>query len=216
MTSQKTPSTTNLQTLPAGALVEDELFVDVDIAAIGKIELYKCRFENCRLPEARLSRVVIEGCEFVGCDLTRVSLGGSSLRGVRFVDCKLLGVDFGKASDNPEVSFERCLLRYAVFDGVNVRGARFVDCQLQEASFVEADLQDTDFQGSDLSHAVLKKSALGGADLSTTTGLFFDAMQNQSKDAFISVETAIHMAQAAGLRVAGHDDAKASGKRKRR
>lgn len=223
ISSDVPPSTTNLARLPGGALVEGERFVDVDIAAIGKIELYKCRFENCRLQEGSWSRVVVEGCEFVGCDLTRVSFGGSSLRGVRFVDCKLLGVDFGKAGENPDVSFERCLLRYAVFDGVNLRGASFVDCQMQESSFIETDLRDCDFQSSDLTHAVLKRSSLAGADFSTTTGLFFETTQNQSKDAFIAVETAIHMAQAAGLRVAGHDEArpnkngnKGAAKRKRR
>ncbi|MDP2339635.1 MAG: pentapeptide repeat-containing protein [Deltaproteobacteria bacterium] len=206
---------TDLQRLPAGALVEGETFVDVDVKAIGKIELYKCRFENCRLPEAALSRVVLEGCELVGCDLTRISWGSSSLRGVRFVDCKVLGVNFSKAADNPEVSFERCLMRYTVFDGVNLRGARFIDCHLQEASFVEADLQDVDFGGSDLGEAVLKRCALAGADFSTTTGLFFEPNENQSKDAFIAVETAIQIARASGLRVAGHDEPKGS-KRKRR
>lgn len=206
---------TDLHHLPAGALVEAEVFVDVAVTSLPRCELYKCRFENCRFPEATLSRVVFEGCEFVDCDLTRVSWGQSPLRAVTFVDCKLLGVNFSKAGDDPDVVFQRCLLRYAVFDGVNLRGARFEDCQMQEASFVEADLQDADFGGSDLTHAVLTRCSLGGANFSTSTGLFFETSQNQCKDAFVAVETAIQMAQAAGLRVAGYDDARPS-KRKRR
>lgn len=210
-------SGTNLETLPKGALVEAEAFVDVDIARIASIEVYKCRFDKCRLVEASFDKVVFEDVDFNGCDLTRVRWGGSSLRGVRFVDCKLLGVNFSGANDNPDVSFTGCGLRYAVFDGVACRGARFLNCQMQEASFVEADVRDADFSGSDLTHTVLKKCSLAGADFSTTTGLYFEAAQNQSKDAFIAVETAVQMAQAAGLRVAGYDDAKGSkGKRKGR
>lgn len=209
------PAHTDLSRLPAGALVEGEVFHDVDIAALTKLELYRCHFDNCRFGDAVFSRVVIEDCDFVGCDLTRISWGDSSLRGVRFVDCKLLGVNFAKANDNPDVSFERCLLRYAVFDGVSLRGARFVDCQMAESSFVEADLQESDFSSSTLTHAVFKRCQMAGADFSTAVELLFDAGVNDAKDAFISVETAIHMAQSLGLRVAGHDDPRPS-RRKRR
>lgn len=208
-------SETDLARLPAGALVEGEVFVDRDFASLPKIELYKCRFDNCRFADASFSRVVFESCEFVGCDLSHVSWGNSSLRGVRFVDTKLLGVNFGKANDNPDVVFERCFLRYAVFDGVALRGVRFVDCQLVEASFVETDLQDADFSGSTLTHAMFRRCALAGADLSTTSGLSLDPAQNQAKDAFISVDAAVEIARAVGVRVAGYDEPRGSKKKRR-
>lgn len=207
---------TDLQKLPRGALVEGEAFVDVDIAGVAGVEVYKCRFDNCRFVEARFDKVVFEAVEFKDCDLTRVAWGSSSLRGAKFIDCKLLGVNFSALNDNPDVSFERCLLRYAVFDGVALRGAKLFDCNLAEASFNEADLRDCDFSQSDFTHAVMKKCSLAGADFSTSTGLSFDPAANQSKDAFIAVETAVQIAQAAGLRVAGYDDAKGSKKPRRR
>ncbi len=209
-------SETKLEQLPRGALVEGEAFVDVDVARVAAVEVYKCRFDNCRFVEASFDKVVFEAVEFKDCDLTRVKWGSSSLRGVKFIDCKLLGVNFAALNDNPDVSFERCLLRYAVFDGVACRGARFVDCNLAEANFNETDLRDADFSLSDFTLAVIKKCTLAGADFSTSTGLYFDPAANQSKDAFIAVETAVQIAQAAGLRVAGYDDAKGSKAKRRR
>jgi fluoroquinolone resistance protein len=208
--------TTSLAALPRGALVEAEAFVDVDVARCAGVEVYKCRFERCRFVEAVLDKVVFEDVEFVDCDLTRVRFGHSSLRGVRFVRCKLLGVDFSRAADHPDVAFDGCSLSYAVFDGVALKGVRFLECQLGEASFVGSDLRDADFARSDLTRAVLRDAKLGGADFSTSTALLLDPARNDSNDALISVETAIHLAQAAGLRVAGHDDERRGKRPKRR
>jgi fluoroquinolone resistance protein len=193
-------------TLPPGTLVEGQTFVDIDIGRVAGLEFFNCRFERCRFVEATLSRCVFERCVFDGCDLTRVRLGQSGLRGVHFVDSKLLGVEFAGAADNPEMHFERCVLRHAAFHGVSLRGVRFSGaCQLQEASFLEADLQDVDLADSDLERATFRRCGLGGADFSGASGVWFEPAQNQAKDALISVETAVHLARAAGLRVAGHD-----------
>jgi fluoroquinolone resistance protein len=194
-----------LSRLSPGTLVEGQTFVDEDISHLAGIEFFTCRFEGCRLADARLSKVVFERCEFVGCDLTKLLWGSSSLRGVRFVDCKLMGVNFAGAADNPEVSYDGCLMRYSVFDGVNLRGIHFNNCHLHDASFVECDLNDADFGGSDLEGAVLRNCRMAGADFSTATGLFFEPAQNRARDAYISPETAIQLARAAGLRVAGTD-----------
>lgn len=209
-TTEQSASTRDLASAPAGTLVEAEVFVDVDLSRLTKLELYRCRFEGCRFPEASLSGVVFEACTFIDCDLTRARLGDSSFRGVVFRDCKLLGVDFGRAAANPEVTFERCLLRYAVFDGVNLRGTTFSDCQIQEATFVEADLQDASFAGCDLSLSTFRRAALGGVDFSDAVGVFFEPRENQSKDAYIAVETAVQLARQAGLRVAGYDKPRAA------
>ena len=214
MTTTEVPaSARNLSLEPAGTLVEGETFADVDVTGMAHLELYKCRFVGCRLPEASLRGVVFESCEFVDCDLSRLRFGDSSLRNVLFTNCKLLGVDFGRAADNPELRFEGCLLRYAVFDGVNLRGTTFADCQIQEATFVEADLQEASFAGCDLSQSTFRRTALGGADFSDAVGVFFEPRENQSKDAYIAVETAVQLARLAGLRVAGYDKPKAPQKR---
>jgi uncharacterized protein YjbI with pentapeptide repeats len=192
--------------LPPGSLIEGETFADLDIARLAGLEFFRCRFERCRFVDATLSRCVFERCVFDGCDLTRVRLGQSGLRDVHFIDCKLLGVELGGAADNPEVHFERCLLRHAAFHGLSLRRVRFSGaCQLQEASFLEADLEDVDLDDSELERASFRRCSLGGADFSRAGDVGFEPAQNQAKDALISVETAIQLARAAGLRVAGHD-----------
>lgn len=197
---------TDPATLPPGSLIEGETFVDLDIARLAGLEFFRCRFERCRFVEATLSRCVFERCVFDGCDLTRVRLGQSGLRDVHFIDCKLLGVELGGAADNPEVHFERCLLRHAAFHGLSLRRVRFSGaCQLQEASFLEADLEDVDLGDSELERASFRRCSLGGADFSRAGDVGFEPAQNQAKDALISVDTAIQLARAAGLRVAGHD-----------
>jgi fluoroquinolone resistance protein len=197
------------------AFYEGQTFSEVDVARIGKIEFYKCHFERCRMQDAALQKTTFEQCTFTSCDMTRIAWGMSSLRGVRFTDCKLLGVNFAAANDNPDVAFESCVLRYAVFDGVHLRGASFHDVALQEASFVDSDVREAAFTACDLTRAVFRKCQMAGADFTTSTGLFFEPTQNQAKDAMIAVETAIQLARAVGLRVAGYDDAKRSAKSKR-
>lgn len=192
----------------AGTLVEEETIADETFSHLAGVEFDRCRFERCRFADARLSRVVFERCVFVDCDLSRVAFGDSGLRGVRFEECRLFAVDFAGAADNPEVAFVRSVVRSASFSGVNLRRATFTACQLQEATFVDADLQDVDFAGSELDGASFQRCRLGGADFSTTSGLHFEPSKNQAKDALISVETAIQLARAAGLRVVGFDDAR--------
>lgn len=205
-----TTAPSDLTRLAAGTLVEQETFADVEVTRLAGVEFDRCRFERCRFIDAALSRVVFERCTFVECDLTRVAFGDSSLRGVRFEDCKLFAVDFARAGDNPDVVFERSILRCALFHGINLRTTRFASCQLQEASFLDSDLQDADFAGSELDNATFRRCSLAGADFSTTTGLVFEPAQNQSRDALIGVDTAIQLARAVGLRVAGYDDARSS------
>lgn len=187
--------------------LEDETFLDIDApeARIRGRELYRCTFERAKLAGATLAGCTLERCTFVDCDLTRVSFADTSLQGVRFERCKLLGVDFSTLRANPDVTFEGCLLRYAAFADLNLRGIRFVDCELGEAQFNDCTLVNADFPGSDLAGASFTRCDLAGADLSTANGVFLDARQNNLKDAFIPLETAVLLAQAQGMKVAGFD-----------
>ena len=65
--------------------------------------------------------------------------------------------------------------------------------------------EDVDLGDSELERASFRRCSLGGADFSRAGDVGFEPAQNQAKDALISVETAIQLARAAGLRVAGHD-----------
>src|SRR5690348_5154345 len=105
-------------------LIENETFTDGDSerlpARLAGNELYRCTFTGVKLAEARIERCVLERCTFEDSDLTRIALVGVHLRGVAFRRSKLLGLDFTKLADNPDVSFEGCILRYANVAAVNL------------------------------------------------------------------------------------------------
>lgn len=201
------PALTSLDSLDAGDFFENLSFSDVEAAGAGISgkELYRCTFERCKLPELRLERATFESCRFVDCDLTQMIPNGTSLRGVTFERCKLLGVDFSRLNDNPDVTFEGCMLRYAAFSDMGLRGVRFLDCEMQDAQLSECALMNADFPGCDLTGATFSRCDLSGADLSTASGVFLDARQNVVKGAFIALETAVMSAQSQGFKVLGFD-----------
>ncbi len=187
--------------------VDDGVFKDLDGggARVMDREFYRCTFNTVKLAEAHLERCIFEQCAFNDCDLTRCALKGVSLRGVTFTRCKLLGVDFSRISDNPDVTFDTCILRYAAFAGLNLRNTTFSTCELQEAQFEGTSLVASRFPNSDVTGATWTRCDLSTADLSHAVGLYLDARANRVKDAFVPVETAVRMAQEAGLRVVGYD-----------
>ena len=192
---------------------EGETFDGLDAGKVANKEFFRCTFRQGKLADSRWERCSFEACTFIECDLTRAVPVNSSLRGVTFKQCKLLGIDFSSLAINPDVTFEGSILRYVVMKDVNLRGTRFHDCEMQDAQLVESSFIDADFTGTDLTGASFSRCELGGADFSSARGAYFDPRQNSAKGAFVPVETAVMIAQAAGLRVAGHDDPP---KRKRR
>lgn len=198
--------------------IDGGVFADLEgkDAVIANKELYRCTFRGGTFERARFERIVFEACVFEDCDLTRISLAHSSMRGARFVRCKLLGVHFATLGDHPELAFESCDLRYAVFDGLSLRTTRFIDCGLQETGFNDADLIDTDFSGSEMSGAIIARSDLAGADFSRAEGVFIDPAKNRAKDVMISPEAAVQLARSLGMRVDGYDEPRAAPKKKTR
>lgn len=197
------------------ALVENETFVDpCDPRRLDGVELYRCAFRGVKWPELRLERTKLERCTFEDCDLTRTIFAGVSLRGVAFRRCKMLGFDFTKLADDPEVTFEHCILRYANVSAVSLRGSKIESCELQEARFFEANLIDVDFAGSDLAGATLDRCDVAGADFTHAAHVFLDPRVNSAKGCQVPLETAVMMAQALGISVAGYPDPKVT-RRKR-
>jgi fluoroquinolone resistance protein len=198
------------------ALVEDQTFEDpCDPRSLAGQELYRCAFRGVKWPELRLEGAKLERCTFEDCDLTRTVLAGVSLRGVVFRRCKMLGVDFTKLADDPDVTFEHSILRYANISAVNLRGSKLDSCELQEARFFEANLIDVDFAGSDLAGATFDRCDLTGADFAHAAHVFIDPRVNNAKGCIVPLETAVMMAQAQGISVAGYADPKGSSRRKR-
>lgn len=190
------------------AFFEGQTFADLeeDGATVANREFFRCTFRDCKLPRSRWDRCSFEQCTFDECDLTNMSPAGSAFRGVVFRGCKLLGAELSKVAENPEVTFERCVLRYVSFADVNLRATTFRDCELQDAQFSECSLVEADFAGCDLGGASFSRCELGGADFSSSRGVFLEPRQNSAKGAFVPVETAVMIAQAGGLKVDGYDE----------
>lgn len=164
----------------------------------------RCVFRRAKLPESRWRGARLEECVFEECDLTRFVPSDLRAHDVVFRTCKLLGVEWTSASQNPDVKFEDCVLRYASFVGTNLRGVRFVRSQITEANFLDTDLSGADFTGSDLTGTTFSGATLARADLTTATGAYFDPAKNRVKDARIAVETAALIASSLGMKVAGY------------
>lgn len=197
-----------LQHLLDGDTFEGETFTGLCVTAamVKDKEFFRCVFERCQLQESQWKDCLLESVIFRGCDLTRAQWQRVGLRGVRFEGSKLMGINWSSVSPIPEVAFEECNLRYATFEKLNLRKTPFSRCSVREVNLLECDLSDADFTGSDLSGTTVRGCTLARADLSTTTGAFLDPARNRVKDARVSVETAVALAESLGMRVAGHGD----------
>jgi len=184
---------------------ENETFTGLDLqrAALGGKEFYRCVFENCLLQESTWKSARLEACVFRGCDVTRAKLLQTALRGVKFEGSKLMGVDFSAVSPHPELSFTDCNLRYASFVKVNLRKTAFLRCAAREANFLEVDLTDAEFDGTELTGSNFQGCTMTNTDFRRATGLFFEPSRNRVKKTRVPVETAVLLAQSLGLVVEG-------------
>jgi fluoroquinolone resistance protein len=198
-------------------VVEGRTFEDLDLSGrtIRGREFHKVTFRRARLADTRWESCSLEACVFEACDLAQFRPVQTALHGVRFVECKLMGSDWGALSRNPDVSFEGCDLRYAMFARLNLRKARILSCQVRDASFSDVDLVESDFSGTDLGGTTFDRCELNKANLSTSRGAHLDPARNRVKGARIPVESAVLLAMAAGMRVAGYDESPEPGPRKR-
>lgn len=190
-----------LQHLLDGRTFEDQTFSNLALSSRvleGK-EFFRCRFEHCVGQESQWRDCLLEDVEFRSCDLTRATWKQVGLRGVRFVGSKLMGVFWSSVSPLPEVSFDECNLRYATFERLNLRKTPFQKSVVREANLLECDLSDADFSGSDLSGSTIRGCTLARADFSSAMNVFIDPAQNKVKDAHISTETAVVVAEQLGF-----------------
>jgi uncharacterized protein YjbI with pentapeptide repeats len=193
-----------------GDFFADEVFSDLALAAAdlsGK-EFARCTFRRCKLPESRWARTKLEDCVFEDCDLTGMLPHELALRGVVFKGTKLMGVDWTELGKLPDVSFERCDLRYASFVKQRFRATRFVGCIAREASYLEVDLTEADFTDTDLTGSTIRGCSLGKTNFSHAIGVFFDPQHNKVKGARIAIEAAILLVQSFGMVVEEFDPPK--------
>lgn len=175
---------------PCMEFVEDQTFKKITA------EELKCQggsFENCiilnsEFQNADLSGLRFSDCQFKECNLALCTVGNTAFQNVLFIDCKLVGVDFSKAGDFLfEASFENCSLDNSIFYKKKNKSARFSNCSLVEADFSEADFSNTVFDNCNLSRAFFDRSALKGADFTSSYNYSIDPDTNVIKKAKFSL-----------------------------
>lgn len=115
--------------------------------------------------------------ELHGCDLSQVSI--RSLRSCRIADCKLIGTDFsgGTVAD---VTFERCILRYANLRMAKLTRVRFLDCTLDDVDCYQLVAEDVEVPGTGLSAVNFDGLSATRLDLRSATELSLRAVTDLS------------------------------------
>lgn len=195
------------------ALQDEDFFADrtfsdltLEAADLGGKELQRCTFRRCKLPESRWAKTKLEDCVFEGCDLLRMAPRELALRGVSFKDTRLMGVDWSDLAPLPDVSFDKCDLRYASFVKLRLRATKIVGCLAREANFIEVDLTEADFSGTDLLGCNWQGCTLAKANFSRASGVLFDPQKNRVKGARLGLEAAMALVHSLGLVVEGFEE----------
>ena len=145
-------------------------------------EYADCTFTNCNFFKGVFDTARFEDCKFVSCDLSMVKFGSTVLQNVDFSKCKILGVDFSKCSKSLfSVSFDECILDYAVFVKNNLKNTVIKNCRLQGASFIEVNLTAAAFVRCDLAKAVFERSNLEKTDFTTSWSYSINPETNKLK-----------------------------------
>jgi uncharacterized protein YjbI with pentapeptide repeats len=118
------------------------------------LEIYKCRFEDVRLP-AGLSHTVIEGCHLITCDLATSQVDDSSLLECYVTSSRLTGM-----------SWSRGIMRDSVMEAVRANLASFRSSKIRNVVFRECDLNQADFQSVELRNVLFDRCNLTAAQFS--------------------------------------------------
>lgn len=189
---------------------DDETFERLQITTtLVEKEFTGCTFRGLKAETVIWKSVRFEDCTFENCELTRAQFPHTRFVGVSFRGCKLMGIDWSSIASNPTLFFDSCDLRYASFVKVNLRKTIFRGCKACETNFIDCALVESDFSDTDLTGANFDASDLSKANLTTALGAFVAPGKNRVKDTRISVETAVLMAMAQGMKVAGYGDPRA-------
>ncbi len=192
---------------------DEETFERLQVTApLVEKEFTGCTFRGLKADVSTWKNVRFEDCTFENCELTRAQFPHTRFAGVAFRGCKLMGIDWSTIAPNPTLSFDSSDLRYTSFVKVNLRKTTIRGCKACECNFIDCALMESDFSDTDLTGANFDASDLTKANLTTALGAFIAPGKNRVKDTRISVETAVLMAMAQGMKVVGYGETR-SGKR---
>ena len=168
------------------------LFVDLDLT---EAENTAASFEDCTFRGARFNVSIHRDAAFVNC-----TFSGCSFYNTQFTDCKFVGSVFDRCS------FEGTVITGGNWSFVGLRGADLRTAEIRGVRLREADLSTARCQGStlrdsDLSAATFHGADLSGCDLRGSDLSGIEPTQVQLRDAIITVEQTIAIAEALGLDV---------------
>ncbi len=142
--------------------------VDWDAADLCLATLRESRFGDCRFERVKFEEADWSGATLRMCVLNGAQGAGSRFDGARIEDSSAKGADLTGASLRgaklTETSFERAVLREAVFDDAEGEGVEFRGADLAGASLIGARLDEADFRGANLQGADLSRGRFHGAD----------------------------------------------------
>jgi uncharacterized protein YjbI with pentapeptide repeats len=164
-------------------VIDDVTFDKVSINELDSSNQYNdCMFKNCDFSNANLNGFEFTDCRFEFSNLSMTKLDGATLNDVKFSNCKLMGIDFGKcATFLFSVSFEKCILNYALFQKNNLKKTLFKSCTMHEMSFIETNLTEAVLKDCDLLNSTFDHTNLEKADLSTARNYIIDPLSNRLK-----------------------------------
>jgi len=164
-------------------IIEDEKFDKITVNELNKSSQYNdCIFSNCDFSNANLNNFEFIDCTFDFCNLSMTKFEGTSLNDITFTNCKLMGIDFSKCVTFLfSVSFDKCILNYALFQKNDLKKTQFKTCTMNEMSFIESNLTNAVLKDCDLLNTNFDHCNLEKTDFTTARNYIIDPSANKLK-----------------------------------
>jgi uncharacterized protein YjbI with pentapeptide repeats len=120
---------------------------DLDLGGVEELSVTDCILRGTTLSPDTERTIEIHRSALTDCDLSGVTI--RSLQATRLTGCKLIGADLAGANLT-DVTFERCLFRYANLRMAKLRRVGFEDCHLDEVDCYQLQAEHVAFPGSEL------------------------------------------------------------------
>ncbi len=168
--------------------MENRDLINIDFTHFSlDVEYYRCTFKNCNFAGMHIGKVLFEQCRFEHCNLSLLMASNTSWQEVYFCECKMTGTNLAASNGfSLSLSFEGCILSYAIFQDLKLQGTHFNRCILHEAEFSGANLSGAVFQECDFSRAMFQHTNLEGADFATAQNYSINPNLNRLRKARFS------------------------------
>ncbi|MCD9088132.1 pentapeptide repeat-containing protein [Stenotrophomonas sp. SY1] len=171
---------------------QSTLFLDLDFTEGNNIGTI---FNECTFRRARFNASIHHSAAFVNCTFVSCNFFDS-----RFTECKVMGSMFdGCQFDHIQVIDGDWA--FAGLPGADLRRANFLRTRLREADLTGARCQGSSLRDVDLSGAWLHSADFSGADLRGSDLSAIEPENVKLKNAIITVDQTVVIAQALGLDV---------------